>query len=83
MLDWALRYSLERKRVSRELERQKMLFGSVFRDVPDAMVMSNAHREIVLCNPGFKNIFGYDPDDVVGGKTEMLFAHPGGVRPWR
>ena len=41
MLDRALRYSLERKRVSRELERQKTLFESVFRDVPDAMVMSD------------------------------------------
>ena len=75
MLDRALRYSLERKRVSRELERQKTLFESVFRDVPDAMVMSNAHREIVLCNPGFNNIFGYDPDDVIGGKTDILYAH--------
>lgn len=74
MLDRALRYSLERKRVSRELERQKTLFESVFRDVPDAMVMSNAHREIVLCNPGFKNIFGYDPDDVIGSKTDVLYA---------
>lgn len=74
MLDRALRYSLERKRVSRELERQKTLFEAVFRDVPDAMVMSNAHQEIVLCNPGFKNIFGYEPDELVGGKAELLLA---------
>lgn len=74
MLDRALRYSLERKRVSRELERQKSLFEAVFRDVPDAMVMSNAHHEIVLCNPGFKNMFGYEPSEVVGGKSEQLLA---------
>ncbi|MBG03002.1 MAG: hypothetical protein CMM59_02870 [Rhodospirillaceae bacterium] len=75
MLDRALRYSLERKRVSRELERQKTLFESVFRDVPDAMVMSNTHREIVLCNPAFKTIFGYEPDELVGTQTEALYVH--------
>ncbi|MBT5496111.1 MAG: PAS domain-containing sensor histidine kinase [Alphaproteobacteria bacterium] len=37
--------------------------------------MSNAHREIVLSNPGFNNIFGYDPDDVIGGRTDVLYAH--------
>ena len=74
MLDRALRYSLERKRVTRELERQKSLFEAVFRDVPDAMVMTNAHREIVLCNPGFTRIFGYEPAELVGSKAERLFA---------
>ncbi len=75
MIDRALRYSLERKRVASELERQKSLFEAVFRDVPDAMILSTEDREIVLCNPGFERIFDYQAMEVVGRKSKVLYAN--------
>jgi len=47
----------------------------VFHDEPDDIVMSNAHRTAVLCNPYFENIFSYVLEDVIGGKTDVLYAH--------
>jgi two-component system sensor histidine kinase TtrS len=65
----------ERKRTEKELERQKTLFETVFNDVPDAMILANSQRAIVMCNPAFSRTFGYEPTDLVGKKTEILYEN--------
>ena len=67
----------ERKRTEYELERQRTLFEAVFEDVPDAMVLANTKREIVMCNAGFTQIFGYEPADVVGKRADALYESRG------
>lgn len=64
----------ESKRQAQELKRQKTLFEAVFRDVPDAMVLTDVDRHIVMCNPAFTRIFGYEPDEVIGRETRFLHA---------
>ncbi|MFQ5763381.1 MAG: PAS-domain containing protein, partial [Rhodospirillales bacterium] len=64
----------QRKVAEAELERQKTLFEAVFRDVPDAMVLTDSDRNIVMCNPAMTRAFGYEADEVVGKKTDILYA---------
>ncbi|MCH7865409.1 MAG: PAS domain S-box protein, partial [Proteobacteria bacterium] len=63
----------EREQAEKLLERQKTLFEAVFRDVPDAMVLTDTDRAILMCNPGFTRTFGYEADEVLGQKTETLY----------
>ncbi|QKQ24938.1 PAS domain S-box protein [Candidatus Reidiella endopervernicosa] len=63
----------DRKRADIELERQKVLFESLFRDIPDAMVYANPDRVVQMCNPALTRVFGYQADEVVGEKTSILY----------
>ena len=63
----------ERKRTEKELERQKTLFETVFNDVPDAMLLANTQRAIVMCNPAFSRVFGYETTELIGKKTDILY----------
>ena len=63
----------ERKRAETAIAHQKALFEAVFRDVPDAMVLVNTDREIIMCNPAFTRILGYDFEDVAGRQTAVFY----------
>ena len=62
-----------RKQAEQELVRQKALFEAVFRDVPDAMIIASVNREIIMCNPALTRIFGYEPEEIVGKQTVVLY----------
>jgi PAS domain S-box-containing protein len=66
----------EHKQALEELERQNVLFEAVFRDVPDAMILANSERKIIMSNPAFTRTFGYDPDEVLGTRTQVLYESP-------
>ena len=76
----------DRKRAEEMLDRQRNLFEAVFRDVPDAMVLADPTRKIIMCNPGLTRTFGYEPEEVLGEETAMLyesreeFEHQGRIR---
>lgn len=59
-----------------EFNRQKTFFEAVFRDVSDAVVLADIKREIVMCNPALIRMFGYDSSEILGRKTEKLYADP-------
>lgn len=63
----------ERKKIERELERQRILFEAVFRDVPDAMLLADLDRQIIMYNPALTRIFGYDAKELVGRSTSILY----------
>lgn len=63
----------ERKRAEKELERQKTIFESMFRDVPDAMVLADTERKILMCNPALTRTFGYESSELIGEKTAILY----------
>jgi two-component system, LuxR family, sensor histidine kinase DctS len=58
-----------------EIERQKKLFESVIINAPYALLMTNMEQEIILCNPAFSSVFGYECNDVKGRTTEFLFKN--------
>ena len=52
---------------SRELEE-------VIADIaPEMLMVINREREIVMCNQGIMTIFGYEEEEVVGKKTDLLY----------
>jgi PAS domain S-box-containing protein len=63
----------DRIRTEKELERQKALFEAVFNDVPDAMLLADTERAIVMCNPALSRIFGYASAELIGKKTQILY----------
>ncbi|MEQ9172873.1 MAG: PAS-domain containing protein [Rhodospirillales bacterium] len=69
----SFRDATDRIRTAEELHSQKTLLETVFRDVPDAMVLVDADRRIRMCNPAFTRMFGYAVDDVIGRTAEFLY----------
>jgi PAS domain S-box-containing protein len=65
--------TVELKNINQELIRQKALFEAVFRDVPDAMVIASVNRDIIMCNPALTRIYGYEPEEVIGKQTVILY----------
>ncbi|HBC06959.1 MAG TPA: hypothetical protein DC046_05165, partial [Rhodospirillaceae bacterium] len=68
----SFRDTTEQIRTAEELHSQKALLETVFRDVPDAMVLVDADRRISMCNPAFTRMFGFEIDDVIGRTAEFL-----------
>ncbi len=63
----------ERKKAESALTQQKSLFESIFRSVPDAVVVAGLDHRIRMCNPGVTRVFGYQPKDVIGKKAATLY----------
>lgn len=68
--------AIEREHEQRELERQRALFAAVFAALPDAVVLADERREIFMANPATKSVFGYEPEEVLGKKTVVLYGDP-------
>jgi len=64
----------ERKEAETELDRQRVLFESVFQDVPDAMIIADTNRQITMCNPALTKVFGYNQDEIKGLTTSVLYT---------
>lgn len=66
----------ERRRAEADLDHQRILFEAVFRDVPDAMVMTDTDRTIIMINPAFTRTFGYEAKDILDLNTEVIYESP-------
>lgn len=71
----SFRDTTEQIRTAEELHSQKALLETVFRDVPDAMILVDADRRISMCNPAFTRMFGFEIDDVIGRTAEFLYEN--------
>ena len=54
----------------RKKEQQK--FQAILESAPDAMVVTDSHRKIVVVNSQVEKLFGYPPDELIGEKIEIL-----------
>jgi len=63
-----------RKQSELNLLEQKLLFETMFNSIPDAIIITNTKREIVLANKGMENTFGYFPDELLEKSTKILYA---------
>ena len=61
------------KAAEEEIQRQQTLFEAVFRDVPDAMVLTDPNRQIIMANPAVTRTFGYAAAEVLGKETAVLY----------
>ncbi len=59
-----------------ELRRAEAWVRSLIETTQDAVVSIDRHARIVLFNPAAQRIFGYQPEEVVGQKVNMLMPEP-------
>lgn len=64
----------KRKRIEKALKRITAEFRAIFKSIPDAVVFSDMNHEILMVNPAFTDLFGYNPEEIVGQQVEVLFA---------
>ncbi len=64
----------ERKRTEEALARSQAEFEAIFNSISEAITFANLQRQVVMVNPAFKTIFGYDPEEAVGQSTAIFYA---------
>lgn len=61
---------------SREtLSKERGLLKGVVNSITDAILFVDLDRQILMTNPAFKSIFGYDMEEVVGKNTQFIYAN--------
>ncbi|MFT5722111.1 MAG: diguanylate cyclase (GGDEF)-like protein/PAS domain S-box-containing protein [Motiliproteus sp.] len=69
-----LKNAIEQGRQSQDqLQQQTTLLEAIFHSTPDATVITNTQREIILCNPAFSLTFGYRPEEVINQSSSLLY----------
>lgn len=64
----------ERELGERTLRDQRAQLEQMIEAIPEGMVFANLERQILRVNPAFVRIFGYQPDELIGKSTEVLYA---------
>ena len=59
-----------------EIDRQSLLFQTVFDHVPEALVIADPNGEIILLNPAAMRMFGYEANEAVGLNLAAIFDRP-------
>ena len=65
-----LRHQAER----RELREQRGLLSAMVDAVPEAMILADTNRRVVLVNPAVETLFGYTPEQILGRQTAILYS---------
>lgn len=76
----------ERLRAEKALNEKHTELTQIFEAIPDAMVYANLDRRVIRINRAFTRLIGYEPEEVLGRETAMLypnreeFLHQGELR---
>lgn len=70
----------ERKRMERELRRQKEYYEALFVNSPVAVVTVGSGGHVVSWNPAAERLFGYTPAEAIGRNIDDLVANDGSIR---
>ena len=65
----------ERKLAENKRLKQQALLEAIINDIPDALMITDLQRRIVLTNPGTSRIFGYHSDEITGKRTVMFYQN--------
>lgn len=52
------------------------VFEALIEHLPDAVVFADLERRMEFVSKGFVEMFGYEPEEVIGENTRMLYANP-------
>jgi PAS domain S-box-containing protein len=55
---------------------QHALFKSIFDAAPEAVAVVDTERHLLLVNPAFTRVFGYQSCELIGKSTSVLYADP-------
>ncbi len=69
-----------RARLQAEIDRQSLLFQTVFDHVPESLVISAPDGAIILLNPAATRMFGWKADEAIGLDWSTLFDDPETVK---
>jgi PAS domain S-box-containing protein len=64
--------AIENARLYTEAERQRRFFETLVQNSPVAIVVLDLEGRIVSLNPAFERLFGYSPEDAIGGVLDDL-----------
>jgi PAS domain S-box-containing protein len=70
----------ERKRIERELRRQKEYYEALFVNSPVAVVTIGPDGNVVSWNPAAERLFGYTPAEAIGRNIDELVANDDSIR---
>jgi PAS domain S-box-containing protein len=74
-LFWALTLLIMAWLSWRESRRREAELETIISSVnPDVLLVVNPDRTIRICNPAVRELFGYEPAEVIGNKTDLLYS---------
>ncbi len=65
-----------RKTIELAAARQHAEFEAIFNSISDAIVFVDPQRQVQRVNPAFIHMFGYQPEEVIGQTTQLIYADP-------
>ena len=65
---------VERRQTEDELARKGTLLQTIFDAVPDAVVVSDIDRGVIMSNPALTRLFGYRAEELIGQSTAIFYA---------
>ncbi|MFH1350707.1 MAG: PAS domain S-box protein [Pseudomonadota bacterium] len=65
----------ERKRAEDEMARSRARFEAIFKAISDGAIFTDPNRCIVMVNPAFTRMFGYELDEVRGRNAAFLYVN--------
>ncbi len=66
--------AFSRKRAEQALALSRAEFEAMFNSISDAVIFADTRRQIIMVNPAFIAMFGYEPDEVKGRTIEFLYT---------
>ena len=64
----------ERKKAEKKLRRSRNLYRKTLEAVGEAVFVVKSDQRIILsCNPAVKEVFGYEPEELIGDSSAQLF----------
>ena len=66
--------AFSRKRAEQSLALSRAEFEAMFNSIADAVIFADTRRQIIMVNPAFIAMFGYEPGEVKGRITEFLYT---------
>jgi len=66
----------ERKRIEKQLEYEKQRFYTLTEEAPFGIVLFNSEGKYIYINAKFKEMFGYNLNDIPDGRTWFRKAYP-------
>jgi PAS domain S-box-containing protein len=64
------------KTADAETRKQKQFFETLFKNSPVAIVTLDANESILMCNPAFEELYGYQVNEIIGQNLDDLVAPP-------
>ena len=58
-----------------ERKQAEKKYRNLYNSIRDAILIADTDREIVDCNPAFREIFGYELEEIQGKQTEFVYEN--------